>query len=121
MNRKKILIVDDDESILDALSFVLEDEGYVVETTQIARETYRKISKFQPDVILLDVLLSGEDGRVICKKLKTNKETKSIPIIMISAHPTAAKSTLEVGANAFVAKPFELGDLTEKIQQYTGR
>lgn len=115
---KKVLIVDDDISILDAISLILEESGYIIETTIKGEETLKKVAEFNPDLILLDVLMSGNDGRDICKKLKSSKESKHIPIIMISAHPSAEKSIRECGANAFLAKPFETEVLLDTISQY---
>src|SRR5690554_1626131 len=114
---KKILLVDDNESILDAVSMVLEDAGYLVDQTLKGDEVYQKIAKFMPDLILLDVLLSKKDGRDICKKIKANEKTKHIPIIMISAHPNAEKSIKECGAEFFLAKPFETDVLLQTIKQ----
>lgn len=116
---KKILVVDDDEGILDALSFVLEDAGYDFETTPQGEKTFERISAFKPDLILLDVLLSGSDGRVICQQLKRDKKTYAIPIIMTSAHPSAKESTAQAGANAFLPKPFEVQELLNLIVKYT--
>lgn len=114
---KKILVIDDDESILDAVSMILEEEGYKVETIFKGEETYKKVIAFKPDAIILDVLLSGKDGREICKNLKTNNGTKAIPIIMISAHPNAEKSIKSCGADAFLAKPFDTHDLLQVISK----
>jgi DNA-binding response OmpR family regulator len=115
MKNKKILVVDDDESILDAICLILEDEGYLVETTTKGQEIYTKIKEFTPDIILLDVLMSGSDGRQICRTLKDDVTTKQIPIVMISAHPSANIGSLECGADDFLAKPFTTDDLLEKI------
>ena len=114
----KILVVDDDESILDAISLVLEEEGYIVETTLKGEETYTKIASFKPDVIVLDVLMSGSDGRQICKRLKKDPIIKRIPVIMISAHPTAKYSVMECGADDFLAKPFDTNCLLEKVEKF---
>ncbi len=114
-NRKKILVVDDDPSILDAISVVLEDAGFLVSTVNKGAETYKRIAMFGPDLILLDVLMSGTDGREICKRLKANEKTKSIPIVMISAHPSGSKGYLQCGAEAFLAKPFDTEDLVKAI------
>lgn len=111
----RILIVDDDESILDAVSLILEESGFDVDTTFKGEETYAKISQFNPNLILLDVLMSGSDGRQICQKLKQQQETKKIPIIMISAHPTAKEGAVQCGANDFLAKPFDTDVLITKI------
>jgi DNA-binding response OmpR family regulator len=117
---KKILVVDDDPDILDALQFMLEDAGYEVKTTEKGEyaENLHDINGGLPDVIILDVLLSGKDGRLICQKLKSQQETKRIPIIMISAHPNAKQSVTAVGADDFVAKPFDVDELLAKIAQY---
>lgn len=121
MNEKRILIVDDDESILEAISILLEGFGYSVDSTLRGDEIYKKIHMFSPDVILLDVLISGNDGRVICKKLKTDTHTKDIPVIMISAHPSAKKELQEYGADDFLEKPFESEDLLAKVKHYSSR
>ncbi len=117
---KKILVVDDDPDILDALQFMLEDAGYEVKTTEKGdyAENLRDTNGGLPDVIILDVLLSGKDGRLICQKLKSQDETRHIPIIMISAHPYARQSVTAVGADDFVAKPFDMDELLEKIAKY---
>jgi DNA-binding response OmpR family regulator len=117
---KKILVVDDDPDILDALRFMLEDSGYEVKTTEKGEyaENLRDTNGGLPDVIILDVLLSGKDGRLICQKLKSQEETMRIPIIMISAHPNAKQSVSAVGADDFVAKPFDIDELLAKIAKY---
>jgi DNA-binding response OmpR family regulator len=117
----KILVVDDDESILDAVSMILEDSGYKVGTLLKGGETYSKVEKFKPDLILLDVLISGNDGRHICKNLKQDLKTKNIPIVMISAHPSAKHGSKECGAEDFLSKPFESSELLIKVQKYTHR
>lgn len=111
----KILVVDDDESILDAISLILEEAGYLVHTSPKGEKTYQMVESFHPDLILLDVLMSGKDGRHICHNLKQNDSTKHIPVIMISAHPSAQQGALECGAEDFLAKPFEVEDLLTKV------
>jgi DNA-binding response OmpR family regulator len=116
---KKILVVDDDIGILEAFELVLIEAGYEVETsTKDGEYILERIRVNRPDLIILDVLLSGSDGRTICKKLKGNKTTEAIPIIMVSAHPDAEKSVKECGANDFIAKPFEMEQLIKKIKVY---
>ena len=117
---KKILVVDDDPDILDALQFMLEDAGYEVKTTEKGEyaENLHDTNGGLPDVIILDVLLSGKDGRLICQKLKSQEETKRIPIIMISAHPNAKQSVSAVGADDFMAKPFDMDELLATIAKY---
>ena len=116
MNRK-ILVVDDDPGILDAVSLILDESGYLVETAMKGDEIFEKVQKFHPELILLDVLMSGKDGRDICRKLKADESTKEIPVIMVSAHPTAGKGALECGAQDFLAKPFDADELIAKIEK----
>lgn len=117
---EKILIIDDDVDILDAMRFLLEDNGYRVDTMDNGKYAESLIHKKKdlPDLIILDILLSGKDGRKICKKLKSQNSTKNIPIIMISAHPNAEKSVKDACANDFLPKPFESEVLLKKIESY---
>lgn len=117
---KNILVVDDDPDILDALQFTLEDAGYAVVTSLKGdyAENLRDGNGGLPDLIILDVLLSGKDGRLICRKLKSQDETRHIPIIMISAHPGARESVKEVGADDFLAKPFDVDALLARIAHH---
>jgi DNA-binding response OmpR family regulator len=118
--KKNILVIEDDESILTAMKFTLEYEGYSVVITDKGEyvENLKHGKNKLPDLIILDVLLSGKDGRVICKELKSKKQTKHIPIIMMSAHPGAEKSVNEIGANNFLAKPFDIDVLLEMVKEY---
>lgn len=115
---KKILVVDDDESILDALSLILEEAGFEVQTAIKGDETIEKVAVFKPSLILLDVLMSGKDGREICRKLKEDEYYKKIPIVMLSAHPSAKMSSEKCGANSFLAKPFDSQELLKIINSY---
>lgn len=114
----KILIIDDDEGIVDALSLILKDEGFTVGTSLKGTEAIKKVKAYKPKVILLDMLLSGKDGRDICKQLKTDPRIMKIPVIMISAHPTASQEAMKAGADAFLAKPFDTADLIKQIKVF---
>ena len=82
----KILVVDDDQSILDSMEIALSLKDYEVETTTRGEETFSKIRSFKPDLIFMDVYLSGMDGREITKKIKEDENTKDIPVIIFSAN-----------------------------------
>ncbi len=115
--KKTILVIDDNQDILQAIKIILEDEGYdvlVSEDGKVAEE----LSGNLPGLIVLDVLLSGKDGREIVRALKTREETKNIPVIMISAHPSAKKSALDSGADAFLPKPFDTDEFLESIHHH---
>ena len=116
--KKKLLVVDDEQDILEFLKVILEDEGYIVVTTDKDDYLEGLNNDTPPDLILLDLLLSGKDGREIVKHLKMQENTKHIPIIMFSAHPGAQETTRQAGADDFVAKPFEIDLLLSKIKQH---
>src|SRR5215207_268683 len=114
---KKVLVADDDPAILDAIEMMLALEGYEVDTT-VNGETIYKMEKEYPDVLLLDIWMSGQDGRELCKYLKKNPHTSHIPIIMISASRDVERSAKEAGAEDFLAKPFDMDELLEKVKKH---
>ena len=113
---KKILLIDDDPDIITVLQLLLKKKGYEVATASREEEAYDQVAVFQPHLIVLDVLLSGVDGRTICKKLKNSDSSKHIPIIMFSAHPSAQKNMEDFGADDFIPKPFESSKILERIE-----
>lgn len=117
---KKILVADDDPAIVDSLQILLELEGYEVDTT-VNGETIYKMEKDYPDLLLLDIWMSGQDGRDICRFLKKNPSTKHIPIIMISASRDVTTSVKNAGADDFIAKPFEMEDLLAIVAKYSNK
>jgi len=115
LKQKKIMIADDDPGIVDAIEMLLEFEGYDVSST-VDGSTVLDMKHELPDLLLLDIWMSGEDGRDICKKLKQEPLTKNIPVIMISASRDIKESAMDAGADDFLAKPFEMNDLLKKIE-----
>ena len=110
----KILIIDDDPDIRTVIDILLKKKGHEVETASRQEEVFDKLQSFDPAVVLLDVLLSGADGRKICKNIKENEKTRHIPVIMFSAHPSAADRISEYGADDFLSKPVNSDLLLEK-------
>lgn len=111
----RILIIDDDPDIRTVINILLKKQGHEVETAARREEALEKVEQFNPSVILLDVLLSGADGRKICMDLKQSETTKNIPVIMFSAHPGAADKIHMYGADDFISKPVNADRLLEKI------
>ena len=111
----KILVVDDDIDILSVMEILLSMKGFDVEVTSSGENALPKIESFKPDLILLDVLISGYDGRAICKQLKSHQATSHIPVIMFSAHPGAAATIKDYGADDFISKPFDVNNLMRKV------
>jgi DNA-binding response OmpR family regulator len=115
LKHKKVMIADDDAGIVDFLSILLEYEGYEVSST-LNGATLLTLDKEFPDIILLDIWMSGIDGRDVCKHLKQKEDTKKIPIIMISASNDIERSAFDAGADDFLAKPFDMDELLKKIE-----
>ena len=114
---KKILVVDDDPGISEMLKTLLEFSGYSVAVTQNAGTTQAEAENGDVDLVVLDMLISGIDGTEVCSKLRHNKKTCKIPILMMSAHQEAGEKCLEAGADDFIAKPFEMEDFLNKVNR----
>lgn len=118
MSKKKIMIAEDDTGILEAMQMMLEDAGYEVMTT-VNGKTVQDMNGELPDVLLLDIWMSGMDGTNICQHLKSQNRTKHIPIIMCSANKDTQKLAKKCGADDFLAKPFEMQDFLDMVKKYT--
>ena len=116
-NKIRILIIDDDPDMRTVINVLLKKQGYEVDTASREEEVMDKVEQFRPSVILLDVLLSGADGRNICREIKENQKMKDVPIIMLSAHPGAAENIDNYGADDFIGKPFNSDYLLKKVDQ----
>lgn len=116
-----ILVLDDDRDICMMIKMVLEYYGYDAMESDNEDGVNEIISSNRVDLIIMDMLLSGADGTDICKRLKQNEKTSSIPILMFSAHPTAKESCLAAGADDFISKPFEMTDMIDKISFHLER
>ncbi len=114
---KSILIADDDPAILDATKMILELDGYTVRTT-VDGATVGAMFEHPPHLLLLDIWMSGQDGKDICRALKANNSTRHIPIIMVSASRDIEESAREVGADDFIVKPFEMEHLLAKVKEH---
>ncbi|MEO6220045.1 MAG: response regulator, partial [Ginsengibacter sp.] len=116
INMCKVLIVDDDKDLLEVTAALLTRKGFVVEASVNWENGFEKIKEFEPQVILLDVFLSGIDGLDICRQLKASPFTSHIPILIFSAYPRIAEAVIyEYGADDFIEKPFEVNDLVVKM------
>jgi DNA-binding response OmpR family regulator len=114
---KTILIADDDEGILDATSAILEFEGYHVSSTLDGASVLRLEGKL-PDLLLLDIWMSGTDGTDVCRQLKNNADTSHLPVIMVSASRDIEQYARDAGADDFLAKPYDMKDLLEKVKRW---
>lgn len=110
-----ILIVDDNEDILNMFKVMLEYNGYKVSVRVNSNNIKEVIKDVQPNIIIMDMLLSGSDGCEVCKELKAEPLLALIPVIMISAHPQAKTQCLQAGADFFIEKPFEMNELLQTL------
>lgn len=111
------MVADDDPAIVDALQLLLEDEGYDV-MTAVDGETVPKLKHELPDLLLLDIWMSGTNGGDICRQLKKQEKTRRIPVILISANRDTEMIARESGAEDFLLKPFDVDDLLAKVEKY---
>jgi DNA-binding response OmpR family regulator len=119
MTKKRILIVDDEEDILDVLKFRLEANDYEVLTASDGQEGLNKARSENPDLMILDLMLPKIDGYKVCRMLKFDEAYKSIPIIIVTARSQQKDEDMgkEMGADAYIAKPFEPEILLDKIRE----
>ena len=112
---KKILVVDDEKSIVDILTFNLKRDGYETSEAYDGEEGYFKAMSENPDLILLDVMLPKMDGFEVCKKIR---ETSSVPIIMLTARDEEIDKVLglELGADDYITKPFGVRELMARVK-----
>jgi DNA-binding response OmpR family regulator len=117
---KRILVADDDPGIGDMLHEMLSDAGYEV-AIEVDGLAIQQMAEPLPDLLFLDIRLSGTDGRTICRQLKSQEATRSLPIILLSAHKDIRQMASESGADDFLAKPFEMGELLTLVAKYVDR
>ncbi len=118
MVRKKVIIVDDEEDILNTLEFNLKKEGFEVIKSKSGIEGLEKIKTFKPDIVILDIMLPGMDGFSVLRNLKIDKATSSIPVIMLTARDSEIDKIngLESGADDYLSKPFSVRELIARIR-----
>jgi DNA-binding response OmpR family regulator len=113
---KNILIVDDDSEMVELICLILIEEGYNVWTLTSGEMIEKTMDTFKPDLILMDVMLAGLDGRELCKSLKESAETNHIPIILISGSNELRLDGYDNGApDDFIPKPFDIDSLLQKV------
>lgn len=115
---KKIIVVDDDPEILECFNIILSKEGYKVYLKNDGEGLLSEIKVINPDLILLDFRLPGKNGDEITKEIRQQNGLSSIPIIIVSANYKAEDKSLKAGANDFIAKPFDIDFLLEKIKEH---
>jgi two-component system alkaline phosphatase synthesis response regulator PhoP len=116
---EKILVVDDEKSIVDILAYALNKEGYTVEKAYDGQEALEKIAVFKPNIIILDLMLPKMNGYDVCRKL----ENQNIGIIMLTAKSDIVDKILglELGADDYLAKPFDIREVIARVKSLSRR
>jgi two-component system, OmpR family, response regulator RegX3 len=111
----RVLVVEDEESFSDALSYLLRKEGFEVATCLTGRDALDAFDRHGADLVLLDLVLPDSPGTQVCQRLR---ERSSVPVIMLSAKDTEVDKAigLELGADDYVTKPFSWRELAARIQ-----
>ncbi len=119
---KRVLIVDDEPNIVTSLEFLIQRSGYEVRIARNGEEALAQVSAFQPDLILLDVMMPLLSGYEVCQKIRENSAWQHVQIIMLTAkgREVEAAKGLALGANAYVTKPFSTKDLVAKVHELLG-
>ena len=115
--KKKILVIDDEPHIVDLIKLTLQNEYEIIEA-YTSREAMSKLKSENPDLILMDIMMPGEEGYQLCERIRKSKKNQDIPIIFVSAknqHEDKMRS-IDVGADDYLTKPFEPVELEKKVK-----
>ena len=120
MNKKTILVADDEIDIVETVKFMLESEGFNVLTAYDGEEALKTARTAIPDIILLDVMMPKINGYKVSRLLKFDKKFQDIPILMITARSQDEDKLIgeETGADEYITKPFEISDVIDLINKY---
>jgi two-component system, OmpR family, alkaline phosphatase synthesis response regulator PhoP len=118
MSKARILVVEDEEEIMELVTYNLSREGYIVDAVASGEDAIRSVNARPPDLLLLDLMLPGVDGLEVCKYVKGNNTTRDIPIIMLTARSEEADvvTGLELGADDYITKPFSRRVLLARVK-----
>jgi DNA-binding response OmpR family regulator len=117
---RRILVVDDDPRLLHVVAMYLSIEGYDVDTASNGEEGLRLLEQRRPDLVILDVMMPGIDGLEACRRIKSNPETRAIPVVLFTAlsRTDDVENGRAAGANRFINKPFSLIGLGAVIRSF---
>ena len=120
MDKKQILVVEDEDSFVDALTVGLEREGFIVKVAINGTEALKIFEEIKPDLILLDIMLPEISGIDVCREIRTKSD---VPIIMVTAKGEEIDTVLglEIGADDYVTKPYRLRELVARIRSVLRR
>jgi two-component system, OmpR family, alkaline phosphatase synthesis response regulator PhoP len=119
---KRILIADDEPNIVTSLEFLMEQAGYETMVATNGQEAIDLAATFRPDLVLLDIMFPTKSGYEVCQSLKSDATTRNIKVVIVSAkgRDVEVAKAMELGADAYIAKPFSTRDLVAKVREMLG-
>jgi len=123
MSRKKIMVVDDEETLVELVSAVMEEGGFEVIVAHDGKECLEKLKKAKPDLILLDMMMPGMSGREVCERIRKDPKTKDLKVIFLTVakFSETGKDVLQKMKVAdYITKPFDNDDLVRRVKKHVG-
>ena len=122
MSAKKVLVADDEPSIVTALEFLLSNEGYEVLVARNGEEALRAVEQARPDLVILDVMMPLKSGYEVCQRIRSQPQLGGVKIVMLSAKGREAEVNrgIDVGADLYVTKPFSTRELMGRVRALLG-
>lgn len=119
---KKILLVDDTETVLMFEKMMLKSTGHNVETAPNGKKALELVGRSRPDLILLDIMMPELNGIETCRRLKADITTKDIPVVMVTTkgEPHMVEQAFQAGCNDYITKPVDKMELLGKVKTYLG-
>jgi DNA-binding response OmpR family regulator len=119
---KRVLIADDEPNIVISLEFLMEQAGYEVRVANNGQEALDLAASFHPDLVLLDIMLPLKSGYEVCQQLKSDPATRAIKVVVLSAkgRDVEVAKAVELGADAYITKPFSTRDLVARVREMLG-
>ncbi len=116
----RVLIVDDEENIIISLDFLMKQAGYRTAIARDGHQAMEQITKFQPHLLILDVMLPGIDGFEICQRVRASKPSQELKIVMLTAkgREVEVAKGISLGADAYITKPFSTKELLTTVQHH---
>lgn len=120
---KRVLIADDEPNIVTSLEFLMEQEGLDVRVARSGQEALDLAVAFEPDLILLDVMMPVLNGYEVCQRLKSDPRTRQVRVLMLSAkgRDVEVAKGLELGADGYITKPFSTRELVARVRELLGQ
>lgn len=115
---KKVFVFDDNRDILDLCTFILEDAGYEIKTSESANEIEDQVSAYMPDLIFMDNWLPDLGGIQATRAIKSNPHLKHIPVIYFSANNDISSLADQAGADSYLSKPFDIAALEDIVKKH---